>query len=244
MNNYLICCYCRVSTREQTDNHSISYQIKKTNEFALKNFGRDVDKIYLDEGYSGKDIDGRPGMIKLLSELRKDNIYIFTSVSRLGRDTECNLQIVRRIREAGASARIIELDGLDLTDPIGQAIFGLISTVGAMERQMINIRTREVTEKLKKDGKLLTKPPYGYKIERSELGKKYNRIVPNEDEQEVIEMMRTMVRENPFITTNGICKILTERGIKMRKSKIIHRKIVNDVLIREGIRKPKLVFND
>jgi len=58
--------YVRVSTEEQTQNYSLESQEKECRAYALRrNF--EVDRVFREEGASGKTIAGRPTLKELLS---------------------------------------------------------------------------------------------------------------------------------------------------------------------------------
>lgn len=87
--------YIRVSTFTQYDTGS-SLQ---TQEAQIKTYcnlhNLILQYIYKDEGISSKDIKGRPGLQNLLTNIKSNDIYIFASISRLGRSIVNNLEIMQ-----------------------------------------------------------------------------------------------------------------------------------------------------
>jgi site-specific DNA recombinase len=68
MNKKTAAIYVRVSTEEQaTEGFSIQAQLSELERYALQN-NLDIVERYIDEGFSGKTIEGRPQMRRLLKE--------------------------------------------------------------------------------------------------------------------------------------------------------------------------------
>lgn len=228
--------YCRVSTAEQASgNSSLDFQISKIREYAIENYKKRPDLYYRDAGYSGKDIEGRPGLTKLLSNIKPGDIYIFTSVSRLGRNTRYNAEILDKISSKGAQLKIIEMGNLDFTSITGKVMFGALSLVGQAEREMITERSQAVVKQLREEGKLRFKPRYGYRLVRNETNSKENYIEEHPEEQKTIAIIRQLVEENPKISLRKIANVLTEQGITIRKSKKVHPETIRRILFAEGL---------
>ncbi len=89
--------YIRVSTFTQYDT-GFSLQ---TQEAQIKSYcnshNLNLQYIYRDERLSGKDIISRPGLTTLLNNLKCGDIYIFTSISRLGRSIAHNISIMQQL---------------------------------------------------------------------------------------------------------------------------------------------------
>ena len=87
--------YCRVSTKEQTQNLSLPTQRKASIEYC-RNHGYEVDRIFIDEGESAK-TSNRPEFLKLLAYCRqsKGGIYavVVYSLNRFCRNTNDHLAL-------------------------------------------------------------------------------------------------------------------------------------------------------
>ena len=58
-----VAIYCRVSTEEQaSEGYSISAQLQTLRQYSYL-YGWQISGEYVDEGISGKDIKGRPGVM-------------------------------------------------------------------------------------------------------------------------------------------------------------------------------------
>jgi len=90
--------YCRVSTRDQVSNLSLSTQRTDCQAFGERR-GYDVDRVFIEEGESAKTAD-RPQLQELLRYCRRrreeiDAVVVF-DVSRWSRKTEDHLRYAPR----------------------------------------------------------------------------------------------------------------------------------------------------
>src|SRR5699024_10417529 len=91
--------YARVSTEEQaSEGYSISAQIELLYDYAHKN-NIEIINEYIDEGKSGKNIEGRPEMKRLLMDAKDENFnaVIIYRLDRLARKTRDSLDIVEKL---------------------------------------------------------------------------------------------------------------------------------------------------
>jgi site-specific DNA recombinase len=224
--------YIRVSTLTQYDTGS-SLQ---TQEAQIKSYcathNLNLQYIYRDEGISGKDIDGRPALKTLLSNLHSGDIYIFTSISRLGRSTAHNIAIMQQLQDNECKLVILDMD-IDTTTLMGNAMFQMTSVISEVERKLISQRTKDVMQYMKQAGTLRTKPPFGYKIEVTSENKRI--MIKNEKEQKVIQFIRDAVQIWPTITISNIMKLLKLEKMTLRNGKLYHEGI-RSILKRENIK--------
>lgn len=224
--------YIRVSTLTQYDTGS-SLQ---TQEAQIKTYCNahdlNLQYIYRDEGISGKNIDGRPALKTLLSNLQNGDIYIFTSISRLGRSTAHNISIMQQLQDNQCKLVILDMD-IDTTTLMGTAMFQMTSVISEVERKLISQRTKDVMQYMKQIGTLRTKPSFGYKIEVNSENKRI--MVKNEKEQEVIQYIRDIVQTWPTIKITNIQKLLKLNDMTFRNGKLYHEGI-RSILKRENIK--------
>ena len=88
--------YLRVSTEEQArEGYSIRAQEEKLRSYAaLKDWP--IYNVYADEGISGKDIDGRPEIKRLISDIESgvvNNVLVY-KIDRLTRSTKNLIELV------------------------------------------------------------------------------------------------------------------------------------------------------
>ena len=216
--------YIRVSTLIQCDKDkkfSLETQEAQIQTYCKEN-NLQLTHIYADPGVSGKTITKRKGLMALLEDLQYGDIYIFTSISRLGRSTKDNITVIEELHNKGCKLVILDLN-IDTTTNPGMAMFQMLSTVSEFERKLISQRIKDVMQHMKETGSLRTKPIFGYQVV-VQNDKKIK--VENPEEQKVILFIKQLRLENPKIK---ICDI-------MRQMKVNNFTLRNGKLYREGIR--------
>ena len=146
--------YARVSTEEQaTDGFSIKAQRNALRDYALKNNLTIIDE-YIDEGKSGKSIEGRPEMTRLLRDaaLKKFDTIVIYKLDRLARKTIDSLDIAEILGNHGIE--LISLsENIDTSTIHGRAFYTMASMFAQMEREQIAERVKMGMTQRAKEGK-------------------------------------------------------------------------------------------
>lgn len=146
--------YVRVSTEEQaTEGFSIQAQLD-----ALRNYAHfhemDIVNEYLDEGVSGKNISGRPQLLRLIKDSRNkqfDTVLIY-KIDRIARKAKDSLQILDELEELGV--KLVSLkENFDASTPVGKLMYQMMSGFAEMERSTIIERTTMGMNERAKQGK-------------------------------------------------------------------------------------------
>ncbi|WP_079710180.1 recombinase family protein [Paraliobacillus ryukyuensis] len=136
-NTKLAALYARVSTEDQVDGYSIEAQKDRLYQYAQNN---DIEIIgeYIDEGKSGKSIDGRPEIKRLLKDANngKFNAVMIYKLDRLARNTKDSLEIVETLNNFNVQL-ISYSESIDTTSPYGKMFYTVISSYAEMERSTI-----------------------------------------------------------------------------------------------------------
>ena len=223
--------YARVSTYYQkVYSTSLKAQRAKIEKYCNVN-NLKLQYLYADPAKSGKNIKNRPAMQALLANIKEGDIYIFTSISRLGRATADNIHIFDVLYNAKCKLVILDLQ-IDTTTIMGETMFQISSVISQTERKLISQRTSEVMQYMSQKRTLRTKPPFGYKIIVIDERKK---MVENPKEQEVIAYVKQLVKTYPTIKLSTIMEALLENNMTLRKGKMYHEGI-RSILARENIR--------
>lgn len=120
--------YARVSTRDQD----------LTNQEAqLRAAG--CGKVFA-EKITGTRRD-RPQLDRLLDHLRPGDVVVVTRLDRLARSIRDLLDIVERVREAGAGLRSLAEPWADTTSPAGRMVLTVFAGIAEFERSLIIERT-------------------------------------------------------------------------------------------------------
>lgn len=222
--------YTRVSTAMQVDGYSLDAQRDKLLKYAAYE-DMTVAGEYSDEGFSGKNIQGRHEFQRMLSDIEsgKDGVqYVLVfKLSRFGRNAADVLNSLQLMQDFGVNLICVE-DGIDSSKDSGKLMISVLSAVAEIERENIRAQTMAGREQKAREGKWNGGfAPYGYKLENGEL-------LIAEDEVEVIRIIY-----DRYIHTrdgiNGVAKYLNSHGYekKLRQNGTIpgfSTKFVTDVL--------------
>jgi site-specific DNA recombinase len=111
--------------------------------------------ILREEGRSGKSISGRPVLRDALEDLDsgKAQALFVTRLDRLARSTRDFLSIVDRSHKFEWRLALLDL-GLDTATYQGRFVVTIMSAMAEMERGMISLRSKDVHEDRRKNGKV------------------------------------------------------------------------------------------
>jgi DNA invertase Pin-like site-specific DNA recombinase len=214
--------YTRVSTTMQKDQgHSLEQQDYQLTEYCKKNNIVIIEK-YEDSALSGKTINKRPAIQRMIADLKPNVVVLCATLSRLSRNTHDLLSIHNLIQKAKAELIILDVN-IDTTTPAGRMMLTLLGSFAQFEVEQTSERTSKVMSHLSRQGKLKNTPKYGYQ-------RVDGQIVPKEDEQIVIQMITLIIKENPNISINKITTILNNKGFTNRKNNPFHATTVNSII--------------
>jgi putative DNA-invertase from lambdoid prophage Rac len=144
--------YCRVSKLGQT----VENQVRE-----IEGAGFAVEKRRtVKETVSGSStIEQRPGFMKLLDRLERDDVLVVTKLDRLGRNSIDVQTTVGRLAEMGVRVHCLALGGVDLTSPAGKMTMGVIAAVAQFERDLLIERTLSGQARARAEGKTFGRKP-------------------------------------------------------------------------------------
>ena len=222
--------YTRVSTSMQVEGYSLDAQKDKLRKYAAYE-EMVVAGEYSDEGFSGKNIQGRPEFQRMLHDIQceKDGVsYVLVfKLSRFGRNAADVLSSLQLMQDFGVNLICVE-DGIDSSKDAGKLMISVLSAVAEIERENIRAQTMAGREQKAREGKWNGGfAPYGYKLVDGNL-------VVAEDEVEVVRI----IYERYIHTTEGVAgvaKYLNRNGFvkKLRQNNTIpgfSRSFVQNVL--------------
>lgn len=222
--------YVRVSTMEQArEGVSLETQEERINAWAQYK-GYHVGEIVKDEGISGRTLEARPQLIHLIDKIRRKELLVVISLSRLARNSQDAADINRHINRKGASLVILDLD-INTDTAVGRLIFTVIAAIAQMESDQTSERVTDNMMNLRAQNKLITKPKYGY----FSPGKG---LQPQEHvgQKEVIEIMRQYKANNPRWGWSLICKKLNDDHVPTHtRAKRWYPSRVRLIMIDNGI---------
>lgn len=180
---------------------SVQNQIKICIEYAKSHLIRDGKEInieiYKDEGISGKDIDSRPGILRLISDIEQGKIQmvICYRLDRISRSVKDFSELVTKLSAYGAGFISVN-EEFDTRTPMGRAMMYIASVFAQFERETITERITDNMYALAKTGCWLGgRTPLGFasaKIEETDSnGRKTSRycLEAKEDEADIVKFL-------------------------------------------------------
>lgn len=218
--------YIRVSTEEQANNgYSIRAQEEKLTSYSkIKDWN--VIDLYIDEGISGKNIEERCELLRLIGDIKngKVNNVLVYKIDRLTRSTKDLIDLVELFNRYNCSFNSLS-ESIDTKTSTGRMFIKIIGIFAEFERENIVERVRLGLERKVKEGYTIASKniSFGYKREK---GKKIQEIVI--EEARIVNKIYDL-----FILGNNyteIAKYLNSKNILTKNKKKWSYKTVKLVL--------------
>lgn len=123
--------YARVSGADQNPAHQVD---------ALVRAGIDAANIHTDHASGAK--ASRPQLDGVLARLRSGDTLVVTRLDRLGRSVLHLITLGAELRERGIGLKVLE-QGIDTATAEGRAMFGMLSVLAELQRELIVANTRD-----------------------------------------------------------------------------------------------------
>jgi site-specific DNA recombinase len=227
-----VAIYARVSTDQQGE--SVHHQISLMKDYMGRHFTQDYETddrlIYVDEGYSGyyTTILERPAMSQLLEDAKsgKFKVVLFKEITRMGRDEEENLKIVRILEASGV--RIKSNDGYDSERPESKLLFKISNFMAEVESERISSRVSAGFREKARSGKWpSSRVPFGYR-----RSAETHRLEIVEEQAEVVRMIfNWYVHER--MGTLSIANRLNDMGYVTANKNRFQQAAIRKILVNE-----------
>lgn len=199
--------YIRVSTEQQADEGvSLAAQKGKIAAWCEVN-GYELDSIFVDAGLSGKSMDKRQGLKDALSAVKKGNVLVVYSLSRLARSTKDTLSISEQLDKTGADLVSLS-EKIDTTGAAGKMMFRMLAVLAEFERDVIAERTKSAMNHKKTIGEVYSPTPFGFQAINGKLQKV---------ESEALVVSEILAMRDQGSTLKDIANSLNDRGIEGKK---------------------------
>ncbi|MCK9857591.1 recombinase family protein [Paenibacillus sp. ATY16] len=162
-NRTKVAIYARVSTEEQAEQgYSIEAQLDTLRDYCKKN-GLEVYEEYVDAGFSGKSIEGRLALQRLLRDANKNSfgMILVWKINRLARKTVDFLNMIEDFKKRDIYFRSFS-ENFETETPVGEFVLQMLSGIGELERKNIIENVKMGMKQRAKTGRHNGKLPLGY----------------------------------------------------------------------------------
>ena len=164
--NKQIAIYIRVSTLDQArEGYSLETQEKTLRKWC-DDRKYEVFDLYADKGISGKDIEHRPDMNRLLEDakLGKFDIVLFWALSRFTRSVSDLYSTMEKFQKWNVDM-VSYTEAFDTSTPMGRAMIGIVGVFAQLERELTSERVSAAMAERAAQGKRTCSEILGYDLE-------------------------------------------------------------------------------
>jgi len=232
--------YIRVSTeRQATEGYSVPAQKSNLTKFAERQ-NWDIYDIYADEGISGKNIQDRPEVKRLINDIKNHKVdvvalYKFDRLTRDSRDTE---DIIELIQQFGIQVFTLSGGAVDVSTATGRFTVRMNGAVAQLEREQTIERVKFAFKQKVEQGYTLACATtcYGYNRKKHEKEQTINK----EEARIVKRIFKMYIEGHTFTEIANILnteKIPTKlNGKEKKKRGTDETYIVNSIWMPKTIR--------
>jgi DNA invertase Pin-like site-specific DNA recombinase len=214
--------YTRVSTSHQAE-HGFSLEDQRRRLTAHAETMGWTWTIYEDPGRSGETLEGRPGMMELLSAVDRGEVDVVLVVdeSRLSRDDLTGAVIRDRLSRAGVTLATPGGEH-DLDDPSQRFTAKVLGAVHEMEQGLRTAKTKRGLQAAASSGFWPGGPaPFGYRIAPDPKGSAHRVLAIDESEAAVIRRAVQLILDEGLSAWHA-CKQLNAEGHGPRRAERWH----------------------
>lgn len=216
--------YIRVSTLDQAqEGYSLEAQ-----EQALRKWCADhryqVYNLYADRGISGKDIDHRPDMRRLMRDAKAGcfDLVVFWALSRFTRSVQ-DLYATMSHFQAWDVSMMSYTESFDTSTPMGRAMIGIVGVFAQLERELTGERVKAAMQVRASKGKRMCSQVMGY----DRIGRDGMEI--NQREAEYVEFLFGRYLERKSMSE--VARLARESGYRGKRGGVPDAWCVERILI-------------
>ena len=216
---------------ERDESKSIEAQIEKCKTKCKK---PDEARIYIDEGYSGKNTN-RPGLQNLIYDIEKGIIEktVIYKIDRLSRKI-VDFYSIWGIMEEHKCDIVAVNDICDTTQPLGKEMMGILAIFAEIERENISSRIKDTYDyRLTTGGWAVGMAPYGY--ENYSRPDKSKTLKPIENELNAVKYMFNAYAGDATTSINKIRTEIINKGYSGHRSDKSFSRTTIDRILRNPI---------
>lgn len=214
-----VAIYIRVSTQMQADK-GISLDAQKNELVEYCNKHNYDYEIFEDAGKSGKSINKRKQLQKLLNNLQNYDVVLCYKLSRFSRSVKDLVNMLDLFSEN--NIRFISLkEQIDTQSPIGKMLIYILGVVSEIERDNISEYVKLAKKQEFEIGRITAKSVLGYDIVNKQL-------VLNERESPVVKFIfETYNKTHNYYRTAQICN---KKGFRGKKGNEFHASSIKTII--------------
>ena len=218
----MLLLYQRVSSSEQAaeDKSSLEIQERVGRGYAMaKGFSKFDVACYCDPGVSATiPLRQRPAGKQMLDDAKPGDFIFASKLDRMFRSAADALNMSEILKEKGIKLVLFDIGSDPVAESaLGQFFFTIVAAIAQLERTVIKERLLGGKKAKKaKGGHIGGKTPYGFRVVGSGREARLEMV---EDEQRVIEAVRELMRDRPYLPVGFTTRSLTEQGLMSRSGK-------------------------
>jgi site-specific DNA recombinase len=140
--------YARKSTDDSDrseDNKSVTRQVEHARRYAeAKGWAVDPAHVYVDDGVSGAEFRNRPGLLRMLNNLKAFDVIVMSELSRLGRDMVHTTYALDNIKSHGVRVFFYLTDEeIKFDSAMDRFMLSAVSLAAELEREKASHRSRD-----------------------------------------------------------------------------------------------------
>lgn len=225
--NNSISIYVRVSSEDQVKGYSIPGQLEELRAYAAEH-NLSIYREYVDDGYSGKSIDGRPAMLELLADAKQGRFQtvITWKLNRLARNLADQLKMLEIFNQQNIGYTSLT-EPFDSSTRQGNFALQMLGAIAQMEREQIAQNTRLGMQRRSEEGAWNSgNNVLGYEWVTGADEESHVRVVPHE--AKLVQMIYEYYRSGKGF--KAITSQLNEAGYMTKRNKPFSISAVRGIL--------------
>lgn len=209
-----IALYSRVSTSEQSEHgYSVKEQEQVLIKEVVKNFPGYDYETYTDSGISGKNIEGRPAMKRLLQDVKDNKIEMVLSwkLNRISRSMRDVFNIIHEFKEHGVGYKSIS-ENIDTSNASGEVLVTMFGLIGSIERSTLISNVKMSMNAKARSGEAITGRLLGFKLKLNPLTQKNDLVIDENEANIVREIFDLYLNHNKGL--KAITTVLNQKGYR------------------------------
>ena len=217
--------YIRVSTLDQArEGYSLEAQEAALRKWCAEH-GYVIYDLYADKGISGKDMDHRPDMLRLMRDAKNGcfDMVVFWALSRFTRSVRDLYDTMTKF-QAWNISMVSYTESFDTSTPMGRAMIGIVGVFAQLERELTGERVSAAMLARAQKGKRTCSEILGYDLKGKDS------FVINKKEAEYVRFCFEKYIERKNLSE--VASLCREKGYHGKRGKIPNAWTVSVILTR------------